>query len=108
MARIKTGGATQKILSFLATSEAWGPFTERQIMDMVRPKGVSPRWGNCYFLVGRGNGHEISLIKRGLIDIVASSTSGARMYAITPRGREMLQASFMIPALPRLTVQLHP
>lgn len=108
MARIKTNGAVQKILSFLTACHENGPFTERQLLDHVRPAGVSPRWGNSYFLVGRGNGHKFSLIKRGLIDIVASSTSGARMYAITPRGREMLQASFMIPALPRLTVQLHP
>lgn len=93
MARIKTGGSAQKILAFLMGRHKDGPFTERQILDQVRPKGCSPRWGNSYFLVGRGNAHEISLIKRGLIDVVASSTRGARMYAISDAGRYALWES---------------
>lgn len=104
MARIKTNGAAQAILIFLNQAHEWGPFTERQILDQVRPKGCSPRWGNSYFLVGRGNAHEISLIKRGLINVVASSPRGARMYAISELGRKVLQASLMIPALPRSAV----
>jgi hypothetical protein len=104
MARIKTNGAAQMILSYLKASHEWGPFTERQILDQVRPKGCSPRWGNSYFLVGKGNSHEVSLIKRGLIDIVAESTRGARMYAISELGRKVLQASLMIPALLRSAV----
>ena len=104
MARIKTNGAAQAILIFLNQAHNLGPFTERQILDQVRPKGCSPRWGNSYFLVGRGNAHEISLIKRGLINVVASSTRGARMYAISELGRKVLQASLMIPALPRSAV----
>lgn len=104
MAQIKTGGSAQKILAFLMGRHKDGPFTERQILDQVRPKGCSPRWGNSYFLAGRGNAHEISLIKRGLINVVASSTWGARMYAISELGRKVLQASLMIPALPRSAV----
>ena len=108
MTRIKTNGAAQAILIFLKLAHNLGPFTERQILNEVAPPGVSPRWGNSYFLVGRGNAHEISLIKRGLINVVASSTSsstrGARMYAISELGRKVLQASLMIPALPRSAV----
>lgn len=104
MARIKTNGAAQAILIFLKLAHNLGPFTERQILNEVAPPGVSPRWGNSYFLVGRGNAHEISLIKRGLINVVASSTRGARMYAISELGRKVLQASLMIPALPRSAV----
>lgn len=104
MTRIKTNGAAQAILIFLNLAHNLGPFTERQILNEVAPPGVSPRWGNSYFLVGRGNAHEISLIKRGLINVVASSTRGARMYAISELGRKVLQASLMIPALPRSAV----
>lgn len=104
MARIKTNGAAQAILIFLNQAHNLGPFTERQILNEVAPPGVSPRWGNSYFLVGRGNAHEISLIKRGLINVVAPSTRGARMYAISELGRKVLQASLMIPALPRSAV----
>ena len=104
MARIKTNAAAQAILIFLNQAHNLGPFTEREILNEVAPPGVSPRWGNSYFLVGKGNAHEISLIKRGLVDVVASSTRGARMYAISELGRKVLQASLMIPALPRSTV----
>lgn len=104
MARIKTNGAAQMILIFLNQAHNLGPFTEREILNEVAPPGVSPRWGNSYFLVGKGNAHEISLIKRGLIDVVASSTRGARMYAISELGRKVLQASLMIPVLPRAAV----
>lgn len=77
---MKIGKTARSIIWFLWEN---GASTERQIVDALRPPGRSDRWGNSYFLTGRGNGSESSLYHRGLIYQVGT-WGRARLWNITP------------------------
>ena len=95
MVRNKKMTTAMKILMILDAARMRCPLTEREIIDVLRPAGCSKRWGNSYFLKGFGNRHEISLIKRGLIDVVGiDKGTHARMYRITDAGRTWLAKKF--------------
>ena len=90
MMKAKKMTTTLKILMMLESAGSCEGLSEKQIIDVIRPYGCSERWGNSYFLKGRGNGHKVSLIKRGLIDIVRINENNGRMYAISDDGRAYL------------------
>lgn len=80
----KIGNTAKRIIEFIW---AHGESTEREVIDAIRPPGKSKRWGNSYFLIGRGNGRHSSLFRRGFIDTVGiDRRTGARLWDITPLG----------------------
>lgn len=84
----KLGNTAKKIIEFIW---AHGASTEREVIDAIRPEGRSERWGNSYFLVGRGNGRHSSLFKRGFIDTVGiDRRTGARLWDITPAALDVV------------------
>lgn len=84
----KLGNTATRIIEYIW---AHGESTEREVIDAIRPPGKSKRWGNSYFLVGRGNGRHSSLFRRGFIDTVGiDRRTGARLWDITPAALEVV------------------
>lgn len=84
----KLGNTAKRIIEFIW---AHGESTEREVIDAIRPSGKSKRWGNSYFLIGRGNGRHSSLFRRGLIDSAGiDRVTGARLWDITPAALEVV------------------
>lgn len=84
----KLGNTAKQIIEFIW---AHGESTKREVIDAIRPPGRSKRWGNSYFLIGRGNGRHLSLFQRGFIDTVGiDRATGARLWDITPAALEVV------------------
>ena len=85
---IRIGSNARSILSNLA---ALGPATSHRLLMDIKPLYGSERWGHSFFVSGtRNNGHEASLLLRGLVQQVGVSRTRARVFEITPLGLEVL------------------
>jgi len=92
--RIRTN--VQNILASLTVD---GIQTEKQLLDPIRPRGMTNRWMCSLFrirAIPRGEQNSrASLVLRDLIRVVGFAKNGARLYVITELGRAALLDSVM-------------